>query len=70
MQLPSGAGVWPAFWLAGVNRISKIRTTDSAEIDILEAYGVDMTIAHHNIHVWAPTVHKYTVRELPPRRQE
>jgi hypothetical protein len=54
MQLPSGAGVWPAFWLAGVNGISKTRTTNSAEIDILEAYGVDMTIAHHNIHVWAP----------------
>ena len=54
MQLPSGAGVWPAFWLAGVNGISKTRTTNSAEIDILEAYGVDMTKAHHNTHIWAP----------------
>jgi Glycosyl hydrolases family 16 len=46
MQLPSGAGVWPAFWLDGVNGISKTRTTNSAEIDILEAFGVDMTKAH------------------------
>ena len=54
MQLPSGSGVWPAFWLAGVNGISKTRTTNSAEIDILEAFGVDMTIAHHYTHIWAP----------------
>ena len=47
MQLPSGAGVWPAFWLAGVNGISKTRTTNSAEIDILEAYGVDMPSPHN-----------------------
>jgi beta-glucanase (GH16 family) len=54
MQLPSGAGVWPAFWLDGVNGISKTRTTNSAEIDILEAFGVDMTKAHENTHIWAP----------------
>jgi beta-glucanase (GH16 family) len=54
MMLPSGAGVWPAFWLAGVNGINKTRTTNSAEIDILEAFGIDMTIAHHYTHIWAP----------------
>ena len=54
MQLPSGAGVWPAFWLDGVNGISKTRTTNTAEIDILEAFGVDMTQAHHNTHIWGP----------------
>jgi beta-glucanase (GH16 family) len=54
MMLPSGQGVWPAFWLAGVNGISKTRTTNSAEIDILEAFGIDMTIAHHYTHIWAP----------------
>lgn len=54
MMLPSGQGVWPCFWLAGVNGISKTRTTNSAEIDILEAFGIDMTIAHHYTHIWAP----------------
>jgi beta-glucanase (GH16 family) len=54
MWLPCGAGIWPAFWLAGVSGISKTRTTNSIEIDILEAYGVDMTIAHHSVHVWTP----------------
>lgn len=54
MKLPSGAGVWPAFWLAGINGVFHNRTTDSAEIDIMEMYGVDMTKLHQRIHVWAP----------------
>ena len=54
MMLPSGEGVWPAFWLDGVVGIKKPRTTNSPEIDILEAFGVDMTVAHHYVHVWTP----------------
>jgi beta-glucanase (GH16 family) len=54
MKLPSGAGVWPAFWLAGVNGVDRNRTTNAAEIDVLEEYGVDSTIAHQNVHVWKP----------------
>jgi beta-glucanase (GH16 family) len=54
MKLPSGPGVWPAFWLAGVNGIDKHRTTNAAEIDVLEEYGVDSTIAHQVVHVWKP----------------
>jgi beta-glucanase (GH16 family) len=49
MKCPSGPGVWPAFWLNGVGGIKK---GPAAEIDILEAYGVDMTIAHQNVHLW------------------
>jgi beta-glucanase (GH16 family) len=55
MKLPTGQGVWPAFWLDGVAGINKTRTVNSAEIDILEAFGVDMTVAHHYVHVWTPT---------------
>jgi len=54
MMLPSGQGVWPAFWLDGVAGINKKRTTNSPEIDILEAFGLDMTVAHHYVHVWTP----------------
>jgi Glycosyl hydrolases family 16 len=54
MKLPSGAGVWPAFWLAGTNGVDKNRTTNAAEIDVLEEYGVDSTIAHQRVHVWKP----------------
>lgn len=51
---PSGAGVWPSFWLAGVNGIPKGRTSDSAEIDVFEAYGADPTHVHCNLHNWTP----------------
>jgi beta-glucanase (GH16 family) len=54
MKLPSGPGVWPAFWLAGVSGVDRHRTTNAAEIDILEEYGVDSTIAHQRVHVWKP----------------
>jgi beta-glucanase (GH16 family) len=54
MMLPAGQGIWPAFWLDGVVGINKTRTTNSPEIDVLEAFGVDMTVAHHYVHVWTP----------------
>jgi beta-glucanase (GH16 family) len=51
MRLPAGPGVWPAFWLNGLGsfRHPKVPT---AEIDILEEYGVDSRIAHQNVHIW------------------
>jgi beta-glucanase (GH16 family) len=54
MKLPTGAGLWPAFWLMSLNSVDKKKTTNSAEIDILEEYGVDPTLAHQNVHVWKP----------------
>jgi beta-glucanase (GH16 family) len=33
-KLPDGPGVWPAFWLIGVNK-----ATSASEIDVLEYYG-------------------------------
>ena len=53
MLLPPGADVWPAFWLEGITGINKKRTKNTVEIDILEAYGIDMTIAHQYVHVWS-----------------
>ncbi|MEO1399444.1 MAG: glycoside hydrolase family 16 protein, partial [Pseudomonadota bacterium] len=35
-KLPEGPGLWPAFWLIGINRKEK---TYTAEIDVLEHYG-------------------------------
>jgi hypothetical protein len=54
MKLPAGQGVWPAFWLAGLNGVFPNRTTNSAEIDVAELYGVDMTKLHCNLHDWTP----------------
>jgi beta-glucanase (GH16 family) len=55
LVLPQGQGVWPAFWLLGMECIQRAtRTINEAEIDILEAYGENMTLAHQTVHVWAP----------------
>jgi hypothetical protein len=55
LWLPPGAGVWPAFWLEGVTSLQRSkRVTNICEIDALEAYGVDMTKAHQNVHIWTP----------------
>jgi beta-glucanase (GH16 family) len=51
LQLPSGPGVWPAFWLDGLGSLQSPKTK-VAEIDILEEYGVDPRIAHQVVHVW------------------
>jgi beta-glucanase (GH16 family) len=51
MRLPAGPGVWPAFWLAGLGNFTSPKT-NSAEVDILEEYGVDSRIAHQVVHVW------------------
>jgi beta-glucanase (GH16 family) len=46
-KLPPGPGVWPAFWLIG-NQDPKT----SAEIDVLEYYGVGPDIYHSTVHIW------------------
>ncbi len=56
-KLPPGPGVWPAFWLIA-NKDEKT----SAEIDILEYYGVGPDIYHSTVHVWpkSPEIEKQT----------
>jgi hypothetical protein len=39
MSLPTGRDVWPAFWMTTLNRLQSNQTTNSAEIDVIEAYG-------------------------------
>ncbi len=46
-SLPAGDGVWPAFWLLGVER-----TTKQSEIDVMEFYGHAPSEYMTAIHVW------------------
>jgi beta-glucanase (GH16 family) len=71
MQLPPGAGVWPAFWLDGLGSFKNPKT-NVAEVDILEAYGVNINVAHQNVHIWNPQGRKisgsgnsYTMQTSP-----
>jgi len=47
MKLPPGKGVWPAFWLIGIDR-SKF----TAEIDVLEYYGRVPWEFSSGYHIW------------------
>ncbi|MCA1407722.1 glycoside hydrolase family 16 protein [Ensifer sp. IC3342] len=47
MKLPPGKGVWPAFWLIGIDR-SKF----TAEVDVIEYYGRAPGEFSSGYHVW------------------
>jgi beta-glucanase (GH16 family) len=52
-KLPTGPGVWPAFWLVGVNWAGRGASKTTAEIDILEFYGpVSADWYSSVVHVW------------------
>ena len=46
-KLPDGPGVWPAFWLLGIDRSDRY-----PEIDVLEYYGHATDQFHSVLHVW------------------
>jgi hypothetical protein len=46
-KLPAGAGVWPAFWLEGIDK-----TKSTAEIDVMEYYGHAEGQYHITAHNW------------------
>ena len=46
-KLPNGPGVWPAFWLVGVDK-----SNGSSEIDVLEYYGKFNAGFHTVLHLW------------------
>ncbi len=49
IKIPSGQGVWPAFWMLG-NDIDKVGWPACGEIDIMENIGREPAIAHGTIH--------------------
>jgi beta-glucanase (GH16 family) len=52
-QLPSGPGVWPAFWLN--SNLPVGAKEPSVEIDVLEYYGQFPEAYHSVVHVWDKT---------------
>ena len=49
MKLPSGAGLWPTFWLLGDN-IDKVRWPTCGEIDVMEEWGDAPTSVRGSLH--------------------
>lgn len=61
-KLPSGRGVWPAFWLMGTER-----QRYAVEIDVMEFYGHDPRIFHSVYHIWSMD-NVYPARHVPHRQ--
>jgi len=59
-KLPTGPGVWPAFWLcSSYNRKDKTAGLDgSVEIDVLEYYGRTPCSFTVTVHIWLPKPHR------------
>lgn len=49
IKLPTGQGIWPAFWMLGTN-ITKVDWPDCGEIDIMENIGREAFTVHGTIH--------------------
>lgn len=49
IQLPVGAGIWPAFWMLGEN-FPEVGWPQCGEIDILEYRGQEPAIVHGTVH--------------------
>jgi beta-glucanase (GH16 family) len=49
MKLPSGQGLWPAFWLLGAN-FGAVGWPNCGEIDIMEFRGQEPRIVHGSLH--------------------
>jgi beta-glucanase (GH16 family) len=49
IKLPSGRGLWPAFWMLAKNRTTT-RWPDCGEIDIMEHVGYEKDSVHGTIH--------------------
>jgi beta-glucanase (GH16 family) len=50
-KFPEGPGVWPAFWLIGLERLQE-NPKLSAEVDIVEYYGHEPGRYSSSVHVW------------------
>jgi beta-glucanase (GH16 family) len=49
VQMPSGQGMWPAFWLLGSN-IDQVRWPACGETDIMENIGKEPSVNHGSLH--------------------
>ena len=49
IQVPSGQGVWPAFWLLGTN-VPETGWPECGEIDVMENVGREPGVIHGTIH--------------------
>ena len=49
VQLPSGQGIWPAFWMLGSD-FPETEWPNSGEIDIMEFIGSDVGTVHGTVH--------------------
>jgi beta-glucanase (GH16 family) len=49
IRVPKGQGIWPAFWMLGVD-IAQIGWPRCGEIDILENIGKEPAIVHATVH--------------------
>ncbi len=66
-KFPAGEGVWPAFWLIGVERLNK-NSTSTSEIDVVEHYGHAPHQYSSSVHVWprSKEVKKFTATKHIP----
>jgi len=62
MKLPSGAGLWPAFWMLGDN-ITKVGWPKCGEIDIMEEWGSAPKVVRGSIHGPLPREGSYDVNK-------
>ncbi len=49
IKMPTGPGIWPAFWLLGAN-IDQVDWPQCGEIDIMEYRGQEPNIIHGTLH--------------------
>jgi beta-glucanase (GH16 family) len=49
IRLPSGRGIWPAFWMLGQD-IDEVGWPRCGEIDVMENFGKDPTLVHGTVH--------------------
>jgi beta-glucanase (GH16 family) len=49
MQVPTGQGMWPAFWMLGGN-IATVPWPGCGEIDVVETKGQDPSTVHGTVH--------------------
>jgi beta-glucanase (GH16 family) len=49
VRLPSGRGIWPAFWMLGQD-LDRVGWPRCGEIDVMENFGKDPSLVHGTVH--------------------